>query len=69
MACAIEKSDFDWVCPDCGGDDCEMSAWVHVNTGEVCEGEGPGDEYWCPQCEAHPHRLVQRGVVPSIVEI
>lgn len=60
MACATESSDFDWVCPECGSDDCEMSAWVRVNSNEVCDGEGPGEQYWCPRCEDHPRRLVQR---------
>jgi len=58
--CAPENSEFDWVCPECGSDECEMTAWVHVNSNEVCDGEGPGEQYWCPQCEDHPRRLVQR---------
>ncbi len=58
--CAAQNSEFDWVCPECGSDECEMTAWVHVNSNEICDGEGPGEQYWCPRCEDHPRRLVQR---------
>ena len=51
MTFAPESSEFDWVCPDCGSDEVEMTAWVHVNSNEICEGEGPGEQYWCPRCE------------------
>ena len=37
-----------------------MTAWVHVNSNEICDGEGPGEQYWCPECEDHPRRLVLR---------
>ena len=60
MTYATENSEFDWVCPECGSDDCEMTAWVHVNSNEVCDGEGPGERYWCPRCENHPRRLIER---------
>ena len=60
MTYATENSEFDWVCPECGSDGCEMTAWVHVNSNEICDGEGPGEQYWCPQCADHPRRLVQR---------
>ena len=23
-----ENHDFDWVCPECGSDECEMTAWA-----------------------------------------
>ena len=55
-----ENHDFDWVCPECGSDECEMTAWVRVNSNEICDGEGPGEQYWCPRCEDHPRHLVQR---------
>ena len=55
-----ENHELDWVCPACGSDDCEMTGWVHVNSNEICEGEGPGERYWCPECQDHPRRLVQR---------
>ena len=60
MLASVENREFDWVCPKCGSDDCEMTAWVHVNSNEICDGEGPGERYWCPDCEDHPRRLVQR---------
>jgi hypothetical protein len=58
MLASVENREFDWVCPECGSDDCEMTAWVHVNSNEICDGEGPGERYWCPTCEDHPRRLV-----------
>lgn len=39
-------------CPECGCTDVEVSAWVHANTNELSESEGPTDQAWCPQCEA-----------------
>jgi hypothetical protein len=60
MLASVENREFDWVCPECGSDECEMTAWVHVNSNEICDGEGPGERYWCPTCEDHPRRLVER---------
>ena len=42
MASATETGDLDWVCPQCRSHHCEMTAWVHVNTNEVCGGVGGG---------------------------
>jgi hypothetical protein len=60
MLASVENRELDWVCPECGSDECEMTAWVHVNSNEICDGEGPGERHWCPTCEDHPRRLVQR---------
>ena len=60
MASATDTGDLDWVCPQCRSHHCEMTAWVHVNSNEISDGEGPGEQYWCPQCADHPRRLVQR---------
>ena len=60
MFASVENREFDWVFPECGSDECEMTAWVHVNSYKICDGEGPGERCRCPCCEEHPHRLIQR---------
>ena len=42
MLASVDNSEFDWVCPECGSDECEMTAWIRVNSNEICDGEGPG---------------------------
>lgn len=41
----------DMVCAECGGSTIEESAWINVNTGEVSEGDGPLDSYFCIDCD------------------
>lgn len=41
-------------CMNCGSPHVEAQAWIKVNASGLAEDcEGPGDELWCPQCEAH----------------
>lgn len=44
-----------WACRTCGGRRVEDTAWVDVNTGAVSSGDAPIDDYWCPDCDDHPH--------------
>jgi hypothetical protein len=47
-------------CPECGCTDIEVSAWVHANTNQVSNSEGPLDDAWCPQCEANGYESTFR---------
>jgi hypothetical protein len=39
-------------CSACGSDDIQATAWIHANTGEVINDDGPTDQLWCPDCES-----------------
>lgn len=44
-----------WCCPDCGGTNVEVAAWMDANTGDVkSEGaDGPVSTMFCSDCEEH----------------
>ncbi len=46
-------------CAACGCTDVEVDAWVHANTGEVIDDEGPHGEEWCPRCGANDLGLAE----------
>lgn len=39
------------LCSECGCEDIQATAWIHANTGEVLNDDGPTDQLWCPECE------------------
>lgn len=52
--CTKEKTQDSYLaCPECGCTDVEITAWVCANTDKISDGDGPGDQAWCPQCEAN----------------
>lgn len=40
-----------YACPECGCEDIEGTAWIHLNSGNETGGEPPDDDYFCPDCE------------------
>lgn len=46
-----------YVCSDCGCIDVEGTAWIHLNTDALSDGDPPLDDYWCPRCESHSSRI------------
>lgn len=38
------------ICSACFSPDCEETAWINVNGGQVVDGEGPLEQIWCPTC-------------------
>lgn len=44
-----------FVCPECGCQNVECTAWINANTDEIMNSgaDGPLDDYWCPVCEDH----------------
>lgn len=51
-----------WVCPECGSEDVQESAWLEVNTGKVISAglDGPRDRFWCEGCESELKGLVEK---------
>ena len=41
-----------YVCEECCSPDVEVSAWIHLNTNEPIDGEGPASRPYCPACES-----------------
>ena len=39
-----------WLCDECGSPDAEVSAWIHANSGEVSDADGPASAPFCPVC-------------------
>lgn len=50
------------VCPDCGSEQIEETAWLNVNTGRVSSSgpDGPRDIFFCTNCEQEQKRLEER---------
>ncbi len=43
-----------WKCAICGCEEVESASWVKLNTNEITDDFGDGDDYnWCPKCEEH----------------
>ena len=57
-----EKNSRRFLCGECGSADIQATAWIHVNTGEVVNDEGPTDQLWCPDCEADCSTLEDCGL-------
>ena len=38
-------------CVECGSKDLEVSAWIHLNSGQRTEGDGPLESCYCPKCQ------------------
>lgn len=47
-----------YVCSNCMSTHVQETRWVEINTNVVYEAAEP-PEYWCPDCEEHPARVVQ----------
>jgi hypothetical protein len=54
-----------YCCADCGGYRVETLDWVTVNGNELVGGD-LGQDYWCPDCEAHPSAIEQRAIVVGV---
>jgi hypothetical protein len=52
-----------WVCPTCGSDDVEETAWRKINTSEVTSSgaDGPLDKFFCNRCNGDISRVVPIG--------
>lgn len=47
----VSEGEMVYACPECGCEDIEGTAWIHLNSGEDSGSEPPGDEYFCPACD------------------
>ncbi len=49
----LEENKNPTVCPECGSEDVEFSAWVHCDTGVVSGPTGDKSDTWCNNCQEH----------------
>lgn len=42
-----------YVCPKCGDEGIQGTAWIELNTGKDLGDDPPTDDYWCEKCQEH----------------
>lgn len=42
-----------WICDECGSQNVQGTAWVHLNSNTIVQGDPPDDDYWCEDCDEH----------------
>ena len=40
-----------WTCDECGSQNVQGTAWIHLNSNTIVQGDPPDDDYWCEDCD------------------
>ena len=40
-----------WTCDECGSEHVQGTAWIHLNSNTIVQGDPPDDDYWCEDCD------------------